>query len=183
MRKRNIILVDDEPAVLSALQRILHNVNYNLIMCASVAEAKIEIEKMRDLIDVVISDNRMPECSGVDFLSELRRVYPEIVRIMLTGHSDLEDAKKAINDGQVYRFLLKPCDADEMRTTVRHALAHKDLWEENRTLLKKVEEHEKILNEIETKYPGIMEIKKDSLGIIEIEDDSTSLDDFLKKYF
>ncbi len=71
--------------------------------------------------------------------------YPNIVRIMLTGNSSLEDAQKAINKGKVYKFLTKPCNVDELKLVIRHALAHKDLWSQNRKLIEKLKDQEELL--------------------------------------
>ncbi|HEU4662555.1 MAG TPA: response regulator, partial [Dokdonella sp.] len=72
-------------------------------------------------VDLIISDHMMPQMSGIDFLTVVRDRYPEIMRLMITGHADLDTAIKAINHGEIHRFLTKPWDDDLLREQVRDA--------------------------------------------------------------
>ena len=182
MEKRKLLLVDDEPKVLDSLKRMLRKENYELILCANAPDALQVIADSDGDIDLVLADNKMPGLDGTDLLIVIGMRYPNIVRIMLTGNSSLEDAQKAINKGKVYKFLTKPCNVDELKLVIRHALAHKDLWSQNRKLLKKLKEQEELLGEIERKYPGVTKTEDDELVIVN-EDDYDSLDSFMKRYF
>ncbi|MGM0570298.1 HD domain-containing phosphohydrolase [Marinobacter sp.] len=116
-----LLLVDDEANILRSLQRILRKEPYDLVMAGS-GQAAIEVlENQR--IDLVISDARMPGVDGPTLLSTVRRRWPWVIRILLTGYADMNSTIKAINDGQIYRYISKPWDDDELRLTIRQALA------------------------------------------------------------
>jgi two-component system, probable response regulator PhcQ len=89
----------------------------------------------REAVTVVISDEKMPGMRGAEFLARVYRDYPETIRIMLTGHANLDLAMRAVNEGQIYRFLLKPCNEQEIRITIRQAVQQKELSEKSRRLL------------------------------------------------
>lgn len=182
MEKRKLLLVDDEPKVLDSLKRMLRKENYELILCANAPDALQMIADSDGDIDLVLADNKMPGLDGTDLLIVIGMRYPNIVRIMLTGNSSLEDAQKAINKGKVYKFLTKPCNVDELKLVIRHALAHKDLWSQNRKLIEKLKDQEELLEEIERKYPGVTKTDDYELVIVN-EDDYDSLDSFMKRYF
>ncbi len=125
-----VLFVDDEPSVLAGLRRALHKEPYQVLCATSAAEA---LRLMAETpVDAVISDEQMPGMSGSELLAEVRRRYPETVRMMLTGNASLNTAIRAINEGAVYRFFTKPCNELDLATTIRHALEQKDLIEENR---------------------------------------------------
>jgi DNA-binding NtrC family response regulator len=133
MRAATILIVDDEPNVLEGLARTLWRPGYKLVSAIS---PEAGLEKLRDqTVDVVISDHLMPGMSGLEFLKLVRDRYPDTARIMLTGHADLQTAVKAINEGEIYRFLSKPCPPEELQVTVHLALEHLELSRENRRLL------------------------------------------------
>ncbi len=125
-----VLFVDDEPHVLAALRRTLRNEPYQVLCASSAAEALALMAETP--VDVVVSDEQMPGMSGSELLAEVRRRYPDTVRMMLSGKATLEGAIRAINDGEIYRFFTKPCNELDLATTIRHALEQKDLVEENR---------------------------------------------------
>ena len=88
----------------------------------------------REKISLVLSDHRMPGMEGVEFLNEVRQKSPETIRMMLTGYADMQSVMNAINHGEVYRFITKPWDDEEIRFIVRDALRHYDLIDENKAL-------------------------------------------------
>ncbi len=118
--KNHVLFVDDELGVTKAMERALCSQNYSVITANSAKEA-LEILAARK-IQVVVSDEKMPHMTGAEFLAIVRQKYPETVRIMLTGQASLGAAVSAINDGEIYRFLMKPCDTDELELTIRTAL-------------------------------------------------------------
>ena len=105
---RRILVVDDEINICNALRRSLRKEGYEILVANEPAQG-LEILKA-EKIDLVLSDHLMPNMTGLEFLSIVRDRHPNSVRILLTGHADMETAIKAINDGQVYRFLTKPWD-------------------------------------------------------------------------
>ena len=115
-----ILLVDDEPKVTDALTKTLRNDEYEILSAHSAEEALQVLA--REPIDVVVTDEQMPGMSGSELLARVCREYPDTVRIILTGHGSLEAAVRAINEGEIYRFLEKPCDAEQVDRVIRQAL-------------------------------------------------------------
>jgi len=116
-----VLLVDDEENILRSLQRILRREPWELTTASSGEEALTAMAENK--YDLVISDARMPGMDGPTLLAEIRRKYPWCIRILLTGYADITSTIKAINDGQIYRYISKPWDDDELRLTIRQALA------------------------------------------------------------
>jgi len=127
-----LLLVDDEPNVLSALTRAFRQENYD-ILTANNADEALEIVAAQS-VHLVISDFKMPGMNGAELLRRLKDSHPETIRIMLTGHADTNAVMGAINDGAVYKFILKPWDDDDLRVTVALALEQYDLILKNRQL-------------------------------------------------
>ena len=131
-RDHTVLFVDDEVNILRALQRLLRNDSMN-VLCASRASEALDL-LARHPTQVVVTDQRMPEMSGVDFLSAVRESHPDIVRMMLTGYTEINVAVDAINRGEIYRLITKPWNDDELRATIRQAFDHSDLKSEIRRL-------------------------------------------------
>jgi len=129
-----ILCVDDEPLVLTGLKRSIGR-DYEVATATSGVEG-LSVLRSGGPFAVVVSDMRMPEMTGAQFLTQVRDEFPDVVRVLLTGQADLEDAISAVNDGQIYRFLSKPCSPDVIRATLqdavelrRHRLAERELLE------------------------------------------------------
>src|SRR5690606_9327819 len=116
-----LLLVDDEDNILRSLQRVLRREPWQLTLAHSGDEALAAMADEK--FDLVISDARMPGMDGPTLLAEIRRKYPWCIRILLTGYADINSTVKAINDGQIYRYISKPWDDDELRLIIRQALA------------------------------------------------------------
>ncbi|SFR67284.1 Response regulator c-di-GMP phosphodiesterase, RpfG family, contains REC and HD-GYP domains [Marinobacter daqiaonensis] len=116
-----LLLVDDEENILRSLKRLLRREPYELVTAES-GEAALRILE-NERIDLVISDARMPGMDGPSLLSLIRRRWPWVIRILLTGYADMESTVKAINDGQIYRYISKPWEDEELKVIVRQALA------------------------------------------------------------
>jgi len=128
-----VLLVDDDPQVLSGLSRILHKEPYRLLTATSAEEAARILTD--ESVDLIVCDEQMPGMRGTEFLAGVARDYPDIVRIVLTGQPSLTAALRAINEGRVYHFFTKPCNEIELALTIRHALEQKDLLQKSRELL------------------------------------------------
>jgi len=163
-------LVDDSPNMLKALKRTFKSEGYELFTVLSAKEA-LEVLKKED-IDLIISDENMPEISGTELLKLVKVQYPLIIRIMLTGLVNFEVVKNAINKGEIYRFFNKPWDDFELLFNVRHALKQKVLEEENSQLKSNLKQQEKYLRQLEIEYPGISEKKMSADGSIIIDSES-----------
>lgn len=116
----SVLIVDDEPNVLSAIRRTFRNESYN-ILTASGGEEALEILASTD-INLIISDYKMPGMSGGELLKRVRKAKPDCIRILLTGYADTDAVMAAIKEGVVYRFILKPWNDDDLRITVALAL-------------------------------------------------------------
>ncbi|MFN8389430.1 MAG: response regulator [Bdellovibrionota bacterium] len=168
-----VLLVDDEEHVLEGLRRVLRNERYQLVTASSAAAA-IAIVKTRR-VDVVVADEHMPNCSGTELLRILRETFPGILAIMLTGKADLEVALRAINQGEVYRFLTKPCPQLELTVAIREALKQKEIVTQCRKLIDHMRRQQKFLSELENANPGILDVKRTASGAIEL-DSTDSID-------
>lgn len=128
-----ILLVDDEPNILSALKRQLHG-TFAVHTAVSGAQGLKMIEEEGPFC-VVVSDMRMPEMDGIDFLSKVQEKDVNTIRIMLTGNADQETAVKAVNKGNVFRFLTKPCSKEDLSASINLALEHRRLVMAEKELL------------------------------------------------
>jgi DNA-binding NtrC family response regulator len=117
--KPQVLFVDDEQRVLNSM-RIMFRRQYDLHLASNGREA-LDIIRDRD-IDVIVADHRMPQMTGVELLTRARKLSPRTVRILLTGYADLDAVEGSINEGEVFRFLTKPCPPDQLRDTVALAV-------------------------------------------------------------
>ena len=130
--EHTVLFVDDEVNILKALQRLLRMEEMNVLSASRASEAMELLEKHP--CQVVVTDQRMPEMSGVDLLAKVREHHPDIVRMMLTGYTEMNVAVDAINRGEIYRLITKPWNDDELRATIRQAFDHADLKAEIKRL-------------------------------------------------
>src|SRR6266852_5256657 len=130
-----ILCVDDELNILLALQRQLRKQFH--IECALGADKALAAVDRDGPFAVVVSDLQMPGMNGLEFLAKLKQRSPETVRIMLTGHADLEAAIGAVNQGNIFRFLTKPCSAEDLARTLEAAIEQYRLVTAERDLLEK----------------------------------------------
>ena len=123
-----ILCVDDEPNVLKALRRLFGDDNYELVTVGTGQEG-LEMLRHGGVFHLVISDYRMPEMNGVDFLKEVCAHWPDTIRIVLSGYADTASVVDAINQGQIYKFIPKPWNDDELKVTIQNAV---EVWQLNR---------------------------------------------------
>jgi response regulator RpfG family c-di-GMP phosphodiesterase len=130
---QRVLFVDDEPNILEGIQRTLRK-QVDLQTAASGAKA---LQLMRDTgpFALVVSDMRMPAMSGTQFLAKVREQAPDTVRMILSGHADLQDTIAAVNEGHIYRFLTKPCPSDRLLAAVEDGLNQHRLLTAEKTLL------------------------------------------------
>ena len=143
MTGHTILFVDDEENVLKALVRLFRSQGHSLLTAASGRDGLKKISE--NLVSLVVADHRMPEMTGVEFLGRVKEKSPDTVRIMLTGHADVDVATEAINRGEIYRFIRKPWDDDEMKTTVAQALERYELVTENQRMARIIKRQNEIL--------------------------------------
>jgi two-component system NtrC family sensor kinase len=128
-----ILFVDDEKNVLRSLQRTFLDEDYEILAASSGAEGLSLLQEVSP-VQVVISDYRMPEMTGVDFLREVVKHWPDTVRIVLSGYADTASIVSAINEGDIYKFIPKPWNEDELKVTIVNALGKYFLNKKNREL-------------------------------------------------
>jgi two-component system, probable response regulator PhcQ len=172
-----VLIVDDEPLVISALVRALDEEPYRIAGASGGEEALQLMDKRR--FKVVVSDEKMPGMAGAEFLARVRELHPETVRIMLTGQASLQATLAAVNRGEIYRFFTKPWDDTELRLALRSAVERYDLEQENRRLLRTVRRQSQALKFLERSYPGISQLRRDTSGAIRIEIADSELEEII----
>lgn len=173
----NVLFVDDDPQVTAALTRVLRKYPYAIHTAGSGALGLSVLEENE--IDVVVSDDQMPGMSGTDFLARVRKMHPAATRIMLTGQASLEAAIRAINEGEIFRFVTKPCDPRMLVTVIEQAAQHRKLMVAARQLLQKSQEQSMLIRRLELANPGITHVDTDEDGAIVMTDVETSLEELL----
>jgi DNA-binding NtrC family response regulator len=173
---RRILLVDDEANVLSALQRALRRF---------MPENEVEIQVCQDpelallrcaesSFDVVMSDYRMPGLTGGDFLQVVKALQPEAVRLVLSASNDIGEVMDAINRAEVFRYVAKPWEAQELEKMFAQAFARHDEALAARRLAQQTEQaalspQEREARRLEAEEPGITKVRRDSDGAIYLE--------------
>lgn len=143
-----VLIVDDEESILAALRRLLRREPYEVITVNSPAAGLRALAEQP--AQLVISDERMPEQTGTAFLREVRRRWPNTIRIILSGHSAVNTILAAINEGAVYKFLTKPWNDEELKLNIRRALEQYALEAENRRMANEIAEQNTQLSELNT---------------------------------
>lgn len=127
-----LLIVDDEANILAALGRLFRRDGYRLLRAGGGSEALAMLDG--EEVGVIISDQRMPDMNGVQFLSKARERWPDTVRIMLSGYTELSSVTESVNQGAIHKFLTKPWDDEALRATVREAFQLYRVTRENRRL-------------------------------------------------
>ncbi|WP_297797670.1 EAL domain-containing protein [uncultured Marinobacter sp.] len=125
---RTLLLLDDEANILRALTRVLRRDGYRILSTTSVHDAFDLLAQNH--VQVIISDQRMPEMSGTEFFSQVKALHPDTVRIVLSGYTDLKSVTDAINEGAIYKFLTKPWDDKQIREHIQQAFHYYTLMQE-----------------------------------------------------
>jgi diguanylate cyclase (GGDEF)-like protein len=167
-RARTILLVDDEENILSSLRRLLRRDGYQILTAGGGAEA-LELLAQNE-VDVIVSDQRMPNMTGVEFLRRVKTIHPQTVRMVLSGYTELQSITDAINEGAVYKFLTKPWEDEMLRANIEEAFRYKGLADENRRLNSEIHVANKELAKANAKLLGAL-AEKDK----RIERDETTL--------
>jgi response regulator RpfG family c-di-GMP phosphodiesterase len=134
---RTLLLVDDESNIISALRRTLRREGYS-ILTASSAEQGLNL-LAGNRVGVILSDQRMPQMNGVDFLRKVKVLYPKTLRLVLSGYTELESVISAINEGAIYKFLTKPWDDKLLRDNIREAFEYYEAEQENQRLSRELQ--------------------------------------------
>jgi len=130
--ERVLLLVDDEPNILSSLNRALRRKGFRILSTTSTREGFELLATHRP--GVVLCDQRMPEMTGTEFLRRVKDIYPDTVRMVLSGYADLNSVIDSVNKGAVYKFLTKPWEDDALSESIKDAFLIYELHQENRAL-------------------------------------------------
>ncbi|MCB1964688.1 EAL domain-containing protein [Accumulibacter sp.] len=119
---RTLLVVDDEANILSAIRRVLRGQGYRVLTAESAQEGLVLLASNE--VQVILSDQRMPQMSGTEFLGRVKLLHPETVRLVISGYTQLDSIIDAVNQGAIYKFLTKPWDEDQLREHIRDAFAY-----------------------------------------------------------
>jgi len=182
MANPRILMVDDEENILHSLRRLFRKEPYDLLTATNGDEGLKILDEHQ--VDLIISDLKMPRMTGIEFLKAAKEKNPVPLRIMLTGHADLRSIMAAIEQGEIYRFLLKPWDDEELKMTIRQALDYYNLWKENRALVRTVKKQNQVLQELEKEHPGISQVQRDEDGSVVLTGSGlvSTVEELTKKY-
>ncbi|MFQ5499697.1 MAG: response regulator [Candidatus Zixiibacteriota bacterium] len=153
MDKYTVLFVDDEPNILRSLKRMFRSESF-AIMTADNGRDALDIMNHNN-IQVLVTDNLMPEMTGVELLRKVKDISPKTVRIILSGHSDMNAVLNAVNEGEAFRFMLKPWNDLDLKACVSLALAHYKLIESNDLLVKELQEKSRLLDTIRAHHPEL----------------------------
>lgn len=173
-KKPVILLVDDENDILADLKTVLQRDDYSFLL-ADNAERALAI--LRDYhVDVIISDFFMEGIAGNDLLSEVRNSWPHIVRILITGYADFDAAVQAINEGKVFRILVKPWDNNELRIIVKQALKYQEMMVQNKMVMNEMRRRKGVFSTIEEQFSGVALVNTTSDGAVITDEDDVIMD-------
>ena len=127
-----VLCVDDEENILNSLKRLLRKEDYRLLTASS-GQAGLEVLR-KNQVQVVMSDQRMAGMSGTEFLAKVKEKYPDVLRIILSGYTEVDAITESINKGNIYKFFLKPWNDHNLKLEIRQALDQYRLIQTNRQL-------------------------------------------------
>jgi two-component system response regulator HupR/HoxA len=159
MTKANILIVDDQQEILNSMRRIFQR-EHSVFTAISGKEAIDIINK--NSIAVILSDQRMPEMDGVTFLKKASEIQPEAIRIMVTGYADIEASINAVNEAEIYQYISKPFEPDELKLVVKGAVERYNLVQQNKEMQKELIKHNAVLKkenvELKSQFSGQLDL-------------------------
>jgi len=168
-KQETLLFVDDETNILNALKRLFRPLGYRIFIAES-GKAGLELLE-RENIDLVVSDMRMPEMNGAQFLEQVRNKWPDTVRFLLTGYADVGSTIAAVNGGGIYRYIAKPWDENDIVLAVREVLARKRLEQEKRQLEELTQQQNEQLKDLnanlDNKVKARTEELRQTMGFLE----------------
>ena len=161
--RHTVLCVDDEENILHSIKRLLRKEGYRLLTALSGIEA-LKILEEND-VHLVLSDQRMPQMSGTEFLAEVKEKYPDVIRIILTGYTEVDSITESINKGNIYKFFLKPWNDDNLKLEISKALEQYDLIQANKMLQEKIMKQNKELKKINENQEALIQQRTEVLEI------------------
>ena len=134
-QKHTILLVDDEGSITKSLQRLLRKQGFNMLSASTGEEGLKVLSGLEMPVSLIISDQRMPGMQGSEFLEKAKKIFPDAIRILLTGYSDMDAIIDAVNKGEIHRYLTKPWDDRDFIFQVQETIKKYELVQENKRLL------------------------------------------------
>lgn len=162
----NLLCVDDEQGILRSLKRLLRSEPFGVLSASSGAEA-LEL-LASESIHVIVADQRMPDMSGTRLLEKVKEEYPDVIRVVLSGFADVTSILESINRGEVFRYLGKPWNDDELKTMLRQCFAQFNLEQENKKLISMVNEQNTELEKLNSMLA--QQVEKQQLDLSSSED-------------
>lgn len=171
-----LMLVDDEENILKSLKRVL-SVNKNWALeTFTVPELALQ-RVMEKKFDLYLSDYRMPEIDGISFLTGVKKLQPDSIRLILSGYTDLNALMGAINQAEIFRFITKPWDDKLLISSIQEALTYRDVMMENKSLADKVRKQQTeldiqkgVLEKYKAKHPELFNVNWAEDGTIILND-------------
>ena len=160
----SVLFVDDEPHITCGISVMLRREPFHIHTANSAEDALALLD--RESIDVLVTDEKMPSMPGSELLSQVRRLHPNIVSMMLSGEATLDGAIRAINKGEIFRFLKKPLNPIELAASIQNALEHRTMILELRRLRVENADKDRILRDLELQHPGITQLETDANGVL-----------------
>jgi DNA-binding NtrC family response regulator len=157
---QTILCVDDDAWILATAKKILEAGGYHVLTTTDPLQVLPLIEW--EEVDMVVADLAMPELDGVHLLQRVRELYPDVPRILLSGAATLESALRAINEGEVFRFLTKPIEQETLIRTVNEAAQRRQAMRQTAARERAAARREAALRELEEQHPGV--------GSVQLED-------------
>jgi len=169
MTKQKILIVEDDADARNLYKKTLTREEYEIVTTESAEEAE---EILHDTVfDVILADNVLPGKTGLDVLKNAKKKYPDTIRLLITGFPDLGVLEEAINEAEIFRYLSKPVRTHDLQLTVKTAVEYRKLMEQNKDLLKnlenKVENKTKELSKSEERYRSLFEGADDQIFVLD----------------
>ena len=161
--QHTVLCVDDEENILHSIKRLLRKEGYRLLTALSGIEA-LKILEEND-VHLVLSDQRMPQMSGTEFLAKVKEKYPDVIKIILTGYTQVDSITESINKGNIYKFLLKPWNDQNLKLEISKALEQYDLIQANKRLHEKILVQNEELKKINENLEGLIQERTEALEI------------------
>jgi len=160
-RKRTLLLVDDEPNVLHSLTRLFRSKHVDILKAGSGQEG-LDILASRP-VDVIVSDQRMPNMTGVEFFRIVKVRHPDTIRIVLSGYTELRSVTEAVNEGAIYKFLTKPWEDVSLRAHIEDAFRRREIEAENKRLSHEVNAAGRELAQANRRLEALLQVQQQQI--------------------
>ena len=169
-RQRTLLLVDDEEHILASLKRLLRRDGYSIVTACSAEQGLLRLAEAE--VDVIVSDQRMSGMTGVEFLHRAKELYPNTLRLVLSGYTELQSIIDAVNEGAIYKFLTKPWDDERLRGHIAEAFRQKELADENRRLALAVDTANATLAQVNERLAQTLQKQRNQADLLATSADS-----------